>query len=98
MKTTLAKWIFIAVAVAGTCFALVKIAFFEFPKIRHLRDECQKEQAAVDKLKKERDRLASEVHDINVDPVVAEKYARKEGWIREGETVIIIPEKIKNGR
>ncbi len=85
-------------AVLGTGFALVKIAFFEFPKIRHLRQECKNEEAAVEKLQKERDRLASEVHDINVDPVVAEKYARKEGWIREDETVIVIPEKLKNGR
>jgi cell division protein FtsB len=98
MKNRFFKYAFIAFCVVGSLFALVKIAFFEYPRIARLREDCKKEEIAVEKLRKESEQLTREIHDIDVDPEVVEKYARKDGWIREGETVFFIPEKIKNGK
>jgi cell division protein FtsB len=98
MKNKLYKYAFITFCVVGTLFALVKIVFFEYPKIARLREDCRKEEISVEKLRRESEKLTREIHDIDVDPEVVEKYARKEGWVREGETVFFIPEKIKNGK
>ncbi|PLX45473.1 MAG: hypothetical protein C0609_03090, partial [Deltaproteobacteria bacterium] len=47
----------------------------------------------VEELKLERDHVTREIHELDDDPRAVERVARSEGWVKKGETVILIPEK-----
>ncbi|PLX42092.1 MAG: hypothetical protein C0608_03420 [Deltaproteobacteria bacterium] len=87
------KWAFISICVAGSIWAGAKIAFDEYPEVKRLREECSREAAVVEELKRERDHVTREIHELDDDPRAVERVARSEGWVKKGETVILIPEK-----
>ena len=84
------KWTFVAACLAGATWAGMKIFLVEYPEVSRLRAECAREQAAVDDLKVARNNLSREILELDEDPRTIEKYARKEGWVREGETMATV--------
>ncbi len=90
------RWIVIACAIAGTVGVGVIIARDEYPEVTRLKEECESVREQVDTLTKDRDEMTREIHDLDEDPATVERLARREGWIRKGETVILIPENAKD--
>lgn len=69
------------------------------PAIRRLKSEKSELQGEVDTLEKRQEELQKKTKLLQSDPRIMERRAREElGMVREGETVILIPEKGGNGK
>lgn len=91
----------LAVAALLGCAALAYVLFgpSAYPAIRRLTAEKAGLETEVETLEKRQEELRKKAKRFQEDPRLVERRAREDlGMVREGETVIIIPDKSGDGR
>lgn len=96
------KEVLILAALALLGLGALAMALFgadALPAVKKLKAEEAGLQGEVEALEKKREDLQRKTKRMQDDPRMIERKARQDlGMVREGETVIIIPDKDPNGR